>query len=247
MRKLLALPSLVGLALAAGVGTPSLAQDPGYTFESGLEVTPRKAGTKSDPRGVRLDGRLNFRTVQGTEIPVITSGRVLLPRGIVYNGGSYPECRGATLRDEGLQSCPDRSTMGQGRSPSFADVVDGVKPRVVFVNGGARRIWAYTTLFSPAFLQEAVSIEVERLNGRRWSYALKFEVPGGLQVIAGVPGVMPRFVFAIGGKPYAPDYLATNAGCPKRGFRPYVINLDYRFHPDGPAGTSVYRGRLACR
>lgn len=209
-------------------------------------MTPRKAGTKSHPRGVRLDGRLGFSRVQGLGRPVITGGRVLLPRGIAYNGGSHPKCSGATLRSEGSEACPDGSIVGEGRTPSYADVVDGVTPRVLFVNAGARRIWAYTTLLSPAFLQEPVSIEVESLDPRRGSYALEFKVPDRLQVIAGVPSTMPSFVFRIGGKPYARDYLTSNGGCPKRGFRPYEVSLSYRFHPDGPAGEAVDRGRLAC-
>ena len=120
-------------------------------------------------------------------------------------------------------------------------------PDVSFVNGGARRIWAYTRFFIPAFVQEPIAIDVKRLDGPRWSYELSFEVPQNMQVIVGVPiPVRPRIGFEIGGKPNVPRYLTTSGGCPKRGFRPYEVSLDYRFYPDGPAGTSVDRGRLAC-
>lgn len=247
MRKLLALSSLAGFALVVVAGTPALAQEPGYTFKSKLGMTLGKAGAKGDARGMTLDGRLDFGNVWEVEVPVITAGRVLLPRGIVYNGDSHPKCLAATVRGDsgkGVQDCPQRSIMGRGATNVWVEVPSAA--RAVFINGGARRIWAYTTYFNPAFVQEPVAIRVERLTGPRWSYALEFEVPHDLQVIAGVPSLPPNFAFTIGGRSYASDYLATNGGCARRRVRHYVVSLDYRFYPDGPAGTSVDRGRLAC-
>lgn len=245
MRKLLALASLMGMALAGLAGTPASGQEPGYAFEVELDVTPRKAGTEKSPRGSTLKGRLVVGEPIGQKLPVITAGRVLLPRGIAYNGGKYPKCSKATLQSK-PSNCPKQSIMGKASGEAYADTVI-TRPKLVFYNGGANWMYSYTTYFNPAFVQEPVPIEVKRLSGPRRSYALEFEVPDNLQVIAGVPISPSEVPFSVGGKSYARDYLATNAGCPKRGFRPYVVSLDYRYHPNGPAGTSVDRGRLACK
>ena len=244
MRKALAVASLMGVALAGVAGPTAVGQEPGYTFEVRLDVTPRKAGTENSPRGSTLKGRFVVGEPFGQELPVIPAGRVLLPRGITYNGGKYPKCSKATLESK-PSKCPKRSIMGAGSGSAFGDTVI-TRPKVVFYNGGANWMYAYTTYFNPAFVQEPVPIEVKRLSGPRWSYELELEVPDNLQVIAGVPITPSDFPISVGGRTYAPDYLATNGGCPTRGFRPYVVSLDYRFHPDGPAGTSVDRGRLAC-
>jgi hypothetical protein len=245
MRKALAVASLMGVALAGVAGTVAVGQEPGYTFEVELDVTPRKAGTEDSPRGSKLNGRFAVGEPFGHELPVITAGRVLLPRGIAYNGGKYPKCSKATLQSKPGE-CPKRSIMGTGSGEAYADTVI-TRPKLVLYNGGAHWMYYYTTLFNPAFVQEPVPIEVKRLSGRRWSYELEFKVPYNLQVVAGVPITPTDLPFSVGGKSHAPDYLATNAGCPKRGFRPYLVSLDYRFHPDGPTGTSVDRGRLACK
>ncbi|HYI99175.1 MAG TPA: hypothetical protein VEX36_05785 [Thermoleophilaceae bacterium] len=233
------------MALAGVAGTPAVGQKPGYTFEVKLDVVPRKAGTENRPRGSTLKGRFVAGQPLGQEPPVITAGRVLLPRGIAYNGDKYPRCSKVTLQND-ADECPKRSIMGAGSGNAYADTVI-TTPKLVFYNGGANWMYAYTTYFNPAFVQEPVPIQVKRLSGRRWSYEIEFGVPYNLQVIAGVPITPSDVPFSVGGKAYARDYLATNAGCPKRGFRPYVVSLDYRFYPDGATGTSVDRGRLACR
>ena len=249
MRRLLASASVALAALAtAGGFSPAIAQEPAYTVESDIDMTPRKAGTEERPRGIELAGNLRFTTEPGTERPVITAGRMLLPRGIAYNGHRHPKCSAEAFGRGGasLEHCIDRSTTGAGSTPDFVGMYPFV-PRVVFVNGGARRIWAYATFFSPAFVQEPISIGVKRLDGPQWGYELSFQVPANLQVIAGVPITIPHFRFAIGGKRYAPRYLTTDGGCPKRGFMPYKASFSYRYHPDGPTGEVSDRGRLACK
>lgn len=242
MRKLLAVASLTAAAVASAVGpAPVGGQSQEYTVHSELEMLPKQAGTKDRPSGIELHGRLRFSATPGFELPVITAGRVLLPRGIAYNGHRYPKCSGAVIRAR-PKECPRRSVMGMNSRP----FVETTVPKVVFYNGGAERIWAYTTHFHPAFVQEPLALDLERLQDPRWGYELSFQVPPGLQVILGAPIGIPSFLFRIGGKQHAPLYLTTNGGCPKRGFRPYEVSLDYRFHPDGPAGTSIDRGRLVC-
>jgi hypothetical protein len=57
------------------------------------------------------------------------------------------------------------------------------------VNGGARRVVAYTVLNNPARVQTPVIGKISKLSGR-WSYRLHIVIPKVLQVVAGVPLVL---------------------------------------------------------
>lgn len=61
MRKLHALSAL-GVAVLAPAVWPALAvaQSPEYTVDSQLKMTPKQAGTKDRPSGIKLNGRLQF-------------------------------------------------------------------------------------------------------------------------------------------------------------------------------------------
>ena len=175
MRKLAVLPA--ALVAAAVAAAPAAAQTPETTFQATAKVTPKKAGTKKNPQGVQISGNLKFRTItQGVEPPIITGGDVLLPKGGSYNGGKYKTCSGKKMdQAQTWEVCPKESIMGAGSGSALADNVDA-KPDVVFVNGGKSTLWAFTTLYNPALVQEPIAINIKKLKSDQ----------------VGLPGQLPR-------------------------------------------------------
>jgi hypothetical protein len=242
MRKLAVLPA--ALVAAAVVAAPAMAQQPETTFESKATISPKKAGTKKNPQGVKLSGSLKFRTITpGFEPPIITGGTILIPKGGVYNGGKYKTCSGATMRrSQSVDDCHKQSIMGKGSGSALADNVDA-DPEVVFVNGGKGTLWAFTTLYRPALVQEPIAINIKKQSGK-WAYKATFKVPKILQIVAGVPVSLQDFKFNIGGKKYAKDYFATTS-CPKSKKHPYEATASYLYN-DGSTASKTYKSTVAC-
>jgi hypothetical protein len=258
MRKLAVLPA--ALMAAAIAAAPAAAQQvPETTFESKAKITPKKAGTKKNPQGIQITGNLKFRTItQGVEPPIITGGDVLLPKGGVWNGGKYAKCSGSKMRAEQTwEVCPAKSIVGAGKGVAFADNVNAA-PDVVFVNGGKSTLWAFTTLYRPALVQEPIAINIKKLNSAKWGYRASFRVPEVLQIVAGVPVTLRDFDFKIGGgkfkivgKPgtynagkYAKELIATTS-CPKNNKYPYEATAHYKYQ-DGTVASKKYASTVAC-
>jgi hypothetical protein len=244
MRKLAVLPA--ALIAAAVVAAPASAQVPETTFESKAKISPKKAGTKKNPRGITLSGSLKFRTVtQGVEPPIITGGDVLIAKGGLWNGGKYATCSKRTMqRDDSIDNCPKKSIMGSGSGVAFADTVNAA-PKVDFVNGGKSTLWAFTTLYRPALVQEPIAIKIKKQSSKKWAYKASFKVPEVLQVVAGVPVTLRDFKFKIGGKKYAKDLLATTS-CPKSKKYPYEATAHYLYNT-GQTASKDYKGTVACK
>jgi hypothetical protein len=256
MRKLAVLPA--ALVAAAVVAAPAAAQVPVTEFNSTAKISPKKAGTKKNPRGVQLTGSLKFNTItQGIEEPIITGGDVLIAKGGVWNGGKYPKCSKATMnRNQSPDKCPKGSIVGSGTGVAFADQ-DRADPDVVFVNGGKKMLWAFTTLYNPALVREPVPIKITKTSGK-WAYKAQFRVPEVLQVVGGVPITLRSFNYKVGGKfklpgerkvtnasKYAPDLLATTS-CPKSKKYPYEATAHYLYNT-GQIGKDTYKGSVPCR
>jgi hypothetical protein len=243
MRKLAVLPA--ALMAAAVVAAPAMAQTPETTFQATAKITPKKAGTKKNPQGIKISGNLKFRTITpGVEPPIITGGEVLLPKGGTYNGGKYKTCAKKTMaRDDSIENCNPKSIMGLGSGVAFADNVRA-KVRVDFVNGGKSTLWAFTTLYNPALVQEPIAINIKKLSSSKWGYRASFKVPEVLQVVAGVPITLQDFDFNIGGKKYAKDYIVTTS-CPKAKKYPYEATAQY-LYSDGTRASKKYASTVAC-
>ncbi|MEX1141588.1 MAG: hypothetical protein WD993_09065 [Thermoleophilaceae bacterium] len=246
MRKLVALPGAVVVAMAVAVA-PAAAQDdkPVTKFVSKAKIVPKKAGTKKNPRGHKIVGNLKVNTITpGFEPPIVTGGSVFLPKYGKYNGGKYKSCSKRTLDREGPRGCNKKSIMGNGSGVAYADTVDAA-PDIVFVNGGKSTIWAYTTLYNPALVQEPVKIKVKKIKHRKWGYKVSFQVPKVLQVVAGVPITLRSLKYSIGGKKYARDYIVTT-GCPRNKKYPYQATANYLYNT-GERTSSTYKGTVACK
>jgi hypothetical protein len=256
MRKLAVLPA--ALVAAAVVAAPAMAQVPETTFDTTAKISPKKVGTKKNPKGVQLTGSMTFRTITpGVEPPIITGGDVLIPKGGVWGGGKYPTCSGAKMRKaQGTDVCNPKSIVGAGSGVAFADQVDAA-PDVVFVNGGANTLWAFTTLYNPAIVQEPIQLKIKKQRGK-WAYKASFRVPKVLQIIGGVPVTLRSFNYKIGGKfrlpgerkvtnasRYAPRLLATTS-CPKSGKYPAQATAHYLYNT-GQQGQSTFKSTVRCR
>jgi len=213
---------------------PGLAQAP--EFEPSLKMVVGEPLEGFGGRAVKLEARLRFEASDGQDPPVVTAGRLLLPRGMAVNGRRYAKCSGRSMREsQSTAGCPEDSFMGRS-GPSGIDDPDGVvKPRFEFVNGGARRLWAFGTIYNPALVQEPMAIDVHGRRTPRPSFKLSFDVPQVLRVVAGVPVSLTHWPLVIGGRSYAPGYLTFDGRCPrgrKLGFRASLTYL-------GAGGTPV--------
>jgi hypothetical protein len=243
MRKIPALLA-TGAAAMAVAAVPAAAQVPETTFNFKGSVSPKKAGTKSNPKGVKLSGKLTFETLtQGVEPPIITGAEILLPKTGVWNGGKYATCKLSVLKRKGPKGCPSKSRVGKGKGSANADNVDA-KPTVDFVNGGKSKLYAYTVLYNPALVKEPVVLNIKKLSGSKWGYKTTFKVPEVLQIVAGVPITLNWLQFNIGGTNGAPKLIATT-GC-KGGKHPFQGTAFYDYDSIGQTGKKTINSSVAC-
>jgi hypothetical protein len=224
--------SVVCLHIPQGA-TAQEASDTKFTVKA--KVSPNKAGTKRHPRGVRLRVTARWDAPAGVERPIISRAVALFPRGSLYNGAKYPRCSKRLLDRKGPSACPKRSIMGRARGVAWADTVDA-KPRVVLVNGGARRVWLYTTLYHPTLVKEAIPVIVQKRRGK-WAYRARIVVPKSLLIVAGVPIGLERFTLTAG----RGDWLATT-GCPRNRRWPFKVTTYYM-----AGGSSTFTSSVRCR
>jgi len=206
-----ALAGATALALMATAAPAATAETPGAAgtkLTVKAKVTPNKAGTRKNPRAVKLRVRAAWKHPSGVERPVVSKAEAWFPRGSLYNGKRFPRCAKRTMNQQGTDGCPKRSIMGRAGGLAFADDIR-TKPEIVIVNGGPKLAWFYTTLYRPALVREPVAVRIKRMRGR-WAYKATIRVPRVLQVVAGVPVALARFN-AVAGRG---NWLATT-GCPK--------------------------------
>jgi hypothetical protein len=200
------------LAAAAALGVAALAfgQDVvPISITAKVKVTPNKAGTAKHPQGVVVDTRVTIKIPHDYDPPLVNTVDVWFPKGGLYNGAKWPTCSEATLRRSGPKGCPPRSIMGHGKGVADAD---GTKtyPTLTVVNGGARKVYFYVVLTSPARVQEPIAASVTKLNSPRWSYRAHVAIPRNLQIVAGIPLRLDTFHAVVG----RGDWIATTS-CPR--------------------------------
>jgi hypothetical protein len=242
MRKLAAL--LTALAMGTILVAPSVAQAPVTEVTVDANVSPNKAGTKRKPQGVKLGGTIRWESEPGIEPPIVTAFNILISKGGLYNGGKYPKCAEALINRRGPGACPRKSIMGSATGAAYADDVI-TRPKVTFVNGGARKICFYTVLTNPARVRTCVPGRITKMSHPKWSYRLRITVPEVLQVVAGVPIALRDLKWSAGGKPWAKDWLATTS-CPKGNRWPFEVETFYLYE-DGSTGSSKYADSVRCR
>jgi hypothetical protein len=243
MRRPLAL--LTAIAVAGMLtAAPAMAQDelPDVEIAADVTATPNKAGTKRDPQGLMLSGTGEVVTEPGFEPPVVTDLDLLIGKGIVDHGDDYVQCSKRVLDRRGPSGCPKKSVMGSAIGTAKADTVT-THPKILFLNGGTTRLFAYTTLYFPALVQETIVVTTTKLTGR-WQYRVRATVPENLRVVAGVPIQLTGVRFKLGGKRYAPRYI-TSTSCPKGGWK-YRATAHYEFNT-GQTGQDSFSSTVPCR
>jgi hypothetical protein len=231
------------VAASAIAVAPAIAQDvPDTDISANVQVTPDKAGTKKNPRGVRINATAKITTEAGFDPPIVTGVDLLISQGVSWNGGDYVKCSKPVLDRQGPRGCPKESIMGTGIAVGRADTV-AAHVKVTFVNGGETTLYAYATLDNPARVQETIVIKTENLTGK-WRYRDTFRVPESLQVVAGVPIRLTSAKFELGGRPYAKNFLTTTS-CPKGGWK-YQATAHYLFDLTGQTSEDTIDGSVAC-
>jgi hypothetical protein len=202
----------LGTALAAGALTAVAAgrEDAPVPLEATIKVSPDRAGTPSRPRGIRVSVSGKAATPEGVPGVVPRSFDFWLPKGWIYNGAKHPACSRATLTSGGPSGCPPESIMGS--AAVRVEPPDGHPrpPRVTVVNGGRDRISFWVVLQNPARVQAVVTGQIAKVRSPLWSYRLHGEIPGSLQIVAGVPIALGAFEVNAG----RADWIATT-GCPR--------------------------------
>jgi hypothetical protein len=233
--------------IAWGLGaSPASSQDddvPDTKLSAKAKAVPNKAGTRRDPRGMTIHATAKIDVEPGFEPPIVTGLDVLIGKGLHWNGDRYPKCTKRTLNRKGPKGCPRRSIMGDARLTAYADTVV-THPDVVFVNGGTNRTFAYTTLYHPTLVQEAIPINRTKMSGK-WDHRETIRVPESLQVVAGVPILVTAAEMHVGGKPYAREFVYSTS-CPKGGWKYRAITY-YRFDLTGETSQDSFDGSIPCR
>ena len=242
MRKLVA--AATGVTLVAILAAPSVAQAPVTTVTVDAKVSPSKAGTKKKPQGVTLSGKIRWESEEGIEPPIVTAFDILISKGGVFNGGKYPKCAQAVVNRRGPSACPKKSIMGSATGEALADDVI-TRPKVTFVNQGAKKICFYTVLTNPARVQTCVPGRITKLSGPKWRYRVKITVPQVLQVVAGVPIALRSITWRAGGKSWAKDWIATTS-CPRGNKWGFRLETSYLYE-DGSRGSSGHEDTIPCR
>jgi hypothetical protein len=231
-----ALIVVAGLAALGGGSAVAPAQSTSpISMTVDATVTPRKAGTKKHPQGVKIAFTARFQIPEAYDPPLVDKVTVLFPRGGLYNGARYPRCTRNTLGRKGVSGCPKASVMGKGSAKAMADDVPTF-PKITIVNGGADRVFFYTVMTNPARVQAPVVGKITKLSGR-WSYRLEAEIPESLQIVAGVPIVLHELTMSAG----RGDWMATTS-CPADKRWPYHVEALFT-----TGETIVYDDSVPCR
>jgi hypothetical protein len=239
----------LGLLAAAAVVVGSLGvapasgQDelPETELSAQARATPSKAGTKRDPRGLRIDASAKIDIEPGIEPPIVTGVDILVGKGLTWNADDYVKCPKRILDRKGPKGCPKESIMGGARATARADTVI-THPDAVFVNAGWKQTYAYVTLYNPAFVQETIVVHRTKMSGK-WAHRESLRVPENLQIVAGVPIQVTAANMRIGGKPYARDYIVSTS-CPKGGWK-YRAVAHYLFST-GATGQDAFESSIPC-
>ncbi|MFA4928782.1 MAG: hypothetical protein WC558_09715 [Patulibacter sp.] len=172
------------------------------TLSSKVEIVanlPKGAQpTKRNPVPVTVDVLMEWQRSTNDNATTLQKTTVLFPLGSVYNGAKLPKCTAAALNNNGVDGCPKGSVMGKGKALAFADTVRTTAD-ITVVNGGADRVFFYTTMTNPAVVQLPVEGKIRKLRGK-WAYELVAEVPTDLQVVAGTPIVVYKMEIKISNK-----------------------------------------------
>jgi hypothetical protein len=240
MRRI-AVVGVVGALLACGAAV-AFAQTTWPNVTVTPNISPKTAGTRSHPQGVKLVTTFHWAELGSASQPIVTNFYLLFPKGSLYRGAHYPTCSVATLDYSGPSGCKRASIMGSGSGTAYADTTI-THPQITVVNGGANTIYFYTVLNNPARVQEPVVGHLTKMSGR-WAYSLAVTVPQNLRIVAGVPIELTSLSVTAGGPGHG-TWLATT-GCPG-GKWPFSVTTGYENPNTNATGSANYAASVSCR
>ncbi len=230
------------VAAAGAQDRPERRDRPPTDLSAAVKVTPSRAGTKQEPRGVAVSATSTMATERGSGPPIVTGFDLLFGRGFSWHGGAYATCSKRALDHQGPKGCPRESIMGSGTAIASAGGVD-TDVAITFVNGGAERLLAHARFEYPARAQETLVVKATDMAGR-WRYKDALRAPKSLQVVAGVPVHTTGLKFTLGGKPYARRYITTTS-CPSNGWA-YRITAHYLYDLTGQTAEDTVGRTIPC-
>jgi hypothetical protein len=240
---------LAAVAAVAVVVVPAMAQDtqdlPATRIISSAKASPNRAGTPKHPQGMKITASARLIVPADVEAPIVTGVDILTGRGLTWTHGKYVTCSKATLDRRGPSGCPKTSIMGSARADGNADTV-ATHVDLTFINGGPGKTYIYATLNNPARIRETLTLKTTSLGSGPWAQRETVSIPRSLQIVGGVPLQLTRIKFAVGGKPYAREFIA-NTSCPRGGWK-YQVTAHYLYRGLGDrTADDVATGSIACR
>ena len=114
MRKLITGGLIAVLSLA--VAAVALAQNPAPTADLKISVSPKRVGTKANPRSGRLE--LSAETNRAAKATA-SKIEIWLPKGAKLSTRGLPACSNGKINAEGAAACPAGSKAGSGEADAL--------------------------------------------------------------------------------------------------------------------------------
>lgn len=183
--------------LGAAVALPSAASATSTVKTSIVAKLASGTPSKKKPKSIKVDFGMTWQYSDKESRSTLQHMEMLFPRGTVYNGAHHRKCSIETLNTKGPSACPKGSKVGQGRALADADTVP-TRAEITVFNGGPKQMLFYTTMTNPAVVQTPVVGDITKLKSGPWGYRLTADIPGKLQVVAGVPIFMTDLKIKVG-------------------------------------------------
>jgi hypothetical protein len=238
LRKLISGGVIAVLSLA--VAAVALAQNPAPTANLKVSVSPKKVGTKANPRS----GRLELAAETNREAKATASKiEIWIPKGAPLSTTGLPKCPTATLNSRGKSACPAGSKVGSGESDAllnpYATTPAPIKFIVTAFVGGTNLLNFYLESDSPRVAQ-ALPGKVTKIRGNRtYGQKLTISIAENLQQPApGTYSALQRLETSIGLK-RGDNILMKLVDCPPSRELQYQLQLTFVPNPTPPGKTKV--------
>ncbi len=256
MRKLITGGVIAALSLA--VAAVALAQNPAPTADLKISVTPKKVGTKANPRS----GRLELSAVTNRESKATASKiEIWIPKGAPLSIKGLPTCANGKINSQGRASCPAGARAGSGEADAllnpYAATPAPIKFIVTAIVGGKLNaadaaanqfpssmvgkpyINFHLTSDSPSVDQALVGVITTVRGNRTYGQKLTINIAENLQQPApGTFSALQSLETSIGLK-RGNNILMKLQDCPSSRELQYQLQLTFVPNPTPPAKSKV--------
>jgi hypothetical protein len=237
-------PALAGLAALLSVA--ALAPASAHAFATPTQKLDVAATLLDQPAGrpwaVSLTIGATLGTVDGSVGAPVKSIALKFPNATV-NGGAFPTCTAAILRQKGPGSCPARSRLGTGSAQvDVRPLLDQLVTADLTVFNGPGTDASRKILLLAQAKQFEITIVMEgtlKRTGGRYGYTLSLPIPPLNTIPGAPPAAIHSFSVDVGGratqKGQKVSFIEAPRVCPKSGL-PFAGTFVYT---DGQTGTAA--------